>query len=70
MLDRWLRVAGLKEQAFPEVRILLPQYFSNALEAKVVVATSFFVVSRNIDAKRYDSSRNIAITSSAGACTS
>jgi len=59
MLDSWLRVASLKGQAFPEVRILLPQYFSYALEAKVVVATLFFIVSRNI-----------AITSSASACTS
>ena len=70
MLDCWLRMAGLKEQAFPEVRILLAKYYSYTLEAKEVVATSFLVVTRDINAKLYDSGRDIAIASSAAARTS
>jgi hypothetical protein len=70
MLDSWLRMAGLKEQAFPEVRILLAKYFCYTLEAKEVVATSFLVVSRDIDIKLYNSSRKVAVASSASTCTS
>jgi hypothetical protein len=70
MLDCWFRVADLQEQVFPEVRILMAKYFPNALEAKEMVSTPFLVVSRYIDIELYNSSRNVAVTSSPSACTS
>jgi hypothetical protein len=70
MFDCGLRMAGLKEQDFPEVRILLAKYFSYTLEAKEMVATSFPLVSRDVDTKLYNARRHIAITPPAGAYTS
>jgi len=70
MSDSWLRMARLQEKSFPEVRILLAKYLCDTSLAKEVVAMPFVVISGHINAELHDSNWDIAITSSASACTS